>query len=148
MRQSPAARERLLFSFRSKVIHQDVNARKAETADITTPFQGNDYGRCVEEKTESSLEPKTTASSDDPIKRLYEELATLNTQQSGQPSDAGLSARIHERFSRLRQLQEQEAAAIERHFALHLALPIGDGQQLLEEARELIRRHESPPPSN
>ena len=58
------------------------------------------------------------------------------------------SARIHERFSRLRQLQEQEAAAIERHFALHLALPIGAGQQLLEEARELIRRHESPPPSN
>lgn len=27
MRQSPAARERLLFSFRSKVIHQDVNAK-------------------------------------------------------------------------------------------------------------------------
>ena len=28
MRQSPAARERLLFSFRSKVIHQDVNAQR------------------------------------------------------------------------------------------------------------------------
>ena len=79
--------------------------------------------------------------STDQIDRLYEELAELNSQRAERAEDDELRSRIGKCLRRLRELQENEAAAIETHFSRTLSLPIGESERVLREARELGRKY-------
>jgi hypothetical protein len=49
------------------------------------------------------------------------------------------------RFARLRELQTEEAAAMQRWFDEHSPLKPGEGFRAIREARELLARYENPP---
>ena len=56
-----------------------------------------------------------------------------------------LQAEIEKRFAELRQLQEEEAAAIERQFEASLSLPLGKAAQLMDRADELANKYANTP---
>ncbi|HKV09418.1 MAG TPA: hypothetical protein VJ725_14840 [Thermoanaerobaculia bacterium] len=73
------------------------------------------------------------------IGNLYASLGAL----LGAPPDR---AEERERnFARLRELQEEEAAAMQRWFDEHSPLKPGEGFRAIREARALLARYENPP---
>ncbi len=75
------------------------------------------------------------------IEELYDELARLNSAQIERPGEIGIQKRIHECLASLRRLQEEEAGAMERHFAQGLSLPLGESSRLMKTADQLLHEY-------
>ena len=71
------------------------------------------------------------------IDRLYAQLGELMTQAQSGGGD-GLDEQIREQFRRLRQLQREEADALEARSQERRRLRPGEGWQALERARRII----------
>ncbi len=72
------------------------------------------------------------------IDRLYTRIGELMAEAQSGGGD-GLDEQIRERFCRLRQLQKEEADALEARFQERRQLQPGEGWQALERARQIIR---------
>ena len=88
----------------------------------------------TEKRCEPNQEPPGDA-----IESLYLELQRLLPQAKNNPI---LKARIAQRFSRLRRLQREEAAAMGKYFADTLRLPLGAGLSLMAEARRVVENED------
>ncbi len=71
------------------------------------------------------------------IDRLYAQIGELMTEAQTD-SGNGLEEQIRERFRHLRQLQSEEADALEARFQERRQLRSGEGWQALERARQII----------
>ncbi len=71
----------------------------------------------------------------DEIDRLYAEIRELMSRSA---AGNGGDERIRDRFSRLRELQEEEADAMEARFRARHRLQPGEGRKALERARQII----------
>ena len=133
-----------LLSSTHSVLHKQGLSR-AEVAEVLSDPEAFPYGLSTHESvrdTEGVIGSIVAeGGATDEIDRLYDELAKLNLQRDKAPGDSNLQNRIRQCFGRLRQLQEEEAAAMEAHFSRTLSLPIGKAGQVLREAEELVRRY-------
>lgn len=100
------------------------------------PFTG-------EKRLPYSLDPEPTEAR---IDDLYDRLAALRGDLERAPGDPGLKAEFTFAFDRLRALQEEEARRIRERVEQGLLAPLGTGDQLLAQARDLLRKHADPAP--
>jgi hypothetical protein len=76
-----------------------------------------------------------TASAEDEIGRLYDEIARLSETAASEPS---VQKQLRAAWSRLRELQSQEAHVFRRAFEASLTMPLDAGRQILTEAKALV----------
>lgn len=82
------------------------------------------------------------------IDELYSRIAELNSAVAENPNDAVAPVQLRLYISRLRCLQQREAAEIERRFMQSLPFPLGSGAKALEDADALISRYENSASNN
>ncbi len=80
------------------------------------------------------------------IDRLYAQIGELMTQAQAAGGN-GHDEQVRERFRRLRQLQKEEAEALEARLQERRQLRPGEGWEALERARQIIR-NEDPAATN
>ena len=94
------------------------------------------------------LDPSTLPSGiasavrDRAIARLYVELGELTEKKFASPAQ-DLDGEIGPRFSRLRSLQEEQAAEMRKWLDASFPLKPGEGRRALKEARELLAKYEN-----
>ncbi|MBI5368596.1 MAG: hypothetical protein HZA54_16290 [Planctomycetes bacterium] len=82
------------------------------------------------------------------IDALYDRLAVLRDELERTPQDPGLKAEFTAVFDRLRTLQENEARQIRQRLEKSLFAPLGSGDRLLAQTRDLLKKHADPATPN
>ncbi len=112
-----------------------------ETPRLSDEEQAELWRRWVDRGPQGSIEDEGERTAE--IDRLYAQLGELMAQiQNG--GGNGLEEQIREQFRRLRQLQKEEADALEARFQEQSQLQPGEGRTALERARQIIRDQEPP----
>jgi hypothetical protein len=78
------------------------------------------------------------------IDALYARIAKINTVMELDPNDNVSRLEMAQCLSELRQLQQDEATAIELHFKRTMRLPFGVGAQAIQDAKALIAQYANP----